>query len=187
MSTQQHLTESNLAEYLRSVGFIPHDLAVAVESVGEGNINWVRRVRSVSDGRSWVVKQARPALERFPEYRVSTERAAFEARYFEVVGPFDPDGICVELLFFDSRQRVLVLEDLGDATPLSQALARGTAAAPEVLAAGRALGRFLGAVHSGTRRADLASRFENDEMRRLHGDHIFQLPYRPNDFPLSPP
>ena len=24
-------------------------------------------------------------------------------------------------------------------------------------------------------------------MQRLHGDHIFTLPYRPNDFPLSPP
>ena len=186
MSAQLHLTEANLAEYLRNVGFIPQSLAVAIEPVGEGNINWVRRVRSVSDGRSWVVKQARPALERFPEYRVSTERAAFEARYFEVAGPFDPNGICVEVLFFDPRQCVLVLEDLGNATPLSQTLARETAAAPVVAAAGRALGRFLGAVHSGTRRANLAPRFENDEMRRLHGDHIFQLPYRPNDFPLTP-
>lgn len=186
MSAQQRLTESNLAAYLRDVGFIPHNLAVAVEPVGEGNINWVRRVRSVSDGRSWVVKQARPALERFPEYRVSTERAVFEARYLEVAAPFDPDGICIELLFFDARQRVLVLEDLGDATLLSQILARGAASAAEVSAVGRALGRFLGAVHSGTRGADLAPRFENHEMRRLHGDHIFRLPYRPNDFPLSP-
>src|SRR5262249_20548023 len=29
-------------------------------------------------------------------------------------------------------------------------------------------------------------RFANDEMRRLHGDHIFALPFRPNDFPLPP-
>ncbi len=186
MSAQRRLTESNLAVYLKDVGFIPQNLTIAVEPVGEGNINWVRRVRSVSDGRSWVVKQARPDLERFPEYRVSTERAVFEARYLEAAAPFDPDGICIELVFFDPRERVLVLEDLGDATLLSQVLSRGAAAASEVSAVGRVLGRFLGAVHSGTRGTDLAPRFENDEMRRLHGDHIFRLPYRPNDFPLSP-
>ena len=37
----------------------------------------------------------------------------------------------------------------------------------------------------GTRDAGLASRFQNDAMRRLHGDHIFELPLRENDFPLS--
>ena len=58
-----------------------------VEPVGDGNINWVRRVRSA--GSSWVVKQARPTLERFPEYRASTERIGFEARFYETVAGCD--------------------------------------------------------------------------------------------------
>ena len=41
-------------------------------------------------------------------------------------------------------------------------------------------------MHAATRGAGLAERFANEEMRRLHGDHIFHLPYRSNDFPLSP-
>jgi 5-methylthioribose kinase len=155
-----------------------------VEPAGTGNINWVRRVRSLGDGASWVVKQARPALERFPEYRAPTERALFEARYFETTAPFDREGVCIGVLFFDERERVLVLEDLGDAEPLSAALARGPAS--EVAAAACTLGAFLGAVHAGTRSRSLAKRFENDAMRRLHGDHIFHLPYRPNEFTLSP-
>ena len=57
---------------------------VSVEPAGDGNINWVRRVR-VPDGRSIVVKQARGALERFPEYSVDPVRMVFEARYFEIV------------------------------------------------------------------------------------------------------
>ena len=184
MSTQRRLTEADLAEYLASVGIIPHGTAVRVEPAGAGNINWVRRVRSLGDGASWVVKQARPALERFPEYRAPTERAVFEARYFETAAPFDRDGVCIGVVFFDERERVLVLEDLGDAAPLSAALARG--AASEVAAAACSLGAFLGAVHAGTRGQSLAGRFENDAMRRLHGDHIFHLPYRPNEFTLSP-
>ena len=50
------------------------------------------------------------------------------------------------------------------------------------------LGAFLGAVHAATdgdAGDRLAPRFQNGEMRRLHGEHIFLLPLRPNDFGLS--
>ncbi len=183
MTGQLHLTEANLPEYLRKLGTLPEGVSVAVEPAGEGNINWVRRVRS-SDGASWVVKQARPALERFPEYRVSTERAVFEARYGEVAAAFDDRGILVRIEHFDPVEKVLVLEDLGAAVSLSAALARGDHA--RVVGVASALGSFLGRVHRGTRDPALARRFANDEMRRLHGDHIFSLPFRENDFPLSP-
>jgi len=87
-----------------------------------------------------------------------------------------------EVLHFDAAQRVLVLEDLGDAQRLDHALAAGRDVRDPLLA----LCEFLGRVHAGTRDAPLAARFDNREMQRLHGDHIFQLPFRENDFPLSP-
>ena len=83
------------------------------------------RARAEGSPRSWVVKQARPALERFPEYSASTERIAFEARYYEVTAPLDPDSACPSVLWFDPIQCVLVLEDLGDAERLDGALGRG--------------------------------------------------------------
>ena len=184
VSDQLRLDEANLPDYLAKLDLLPPGEELRVEPAGEGNINWVRRVRAPRSGRSLVVKQARPALERFPEYRASTERIVFEARYYETVRPLDREGICPQVLWFDAAQRVLVLEDLGAAERLDAALARGADVGPVV----RALGAFLGAVHAATG-ADagrpLAGRFANDEMRRLHGDHIFQLPYRANDFPLS--
>jgi 5-methylthioribose kinase len=177
---QARLSEENLAAYLARVGLISPGEAVFVAPLGDGNINWVRRFRSGGSAR--VVKQARSALERFPQYQVSTERIVFEARYYEEVKRFDHEGVCPRILFFDAAERVLVLEDLGDAERLDAALDRGA----DVASAAAALGAFLGRVHAGTRAGDLASRFANDEMRRLHGDHVFLLPYRPNDFPLSP-
>src|SRR5215510_927722 len=113
MSRQEVLSEASLGAYLARAGLVAAGEAVAVEPLGDGNINWVRRFRTRSGTR--VVKQARPALERFPEYRVTTERLAFEARYYEVVGPFDREGICPRILFFDPDASVLVLEDLGGA------------------------------------------------------------------------
>ncbi len=176
---QDPLTDASLGGYLARSGLIEPGARGVVEAVGDGNINWVRRFRTRS--ASHVVKQARPALERFPEYRVSTERLLYEARYYEVTAPFDLDGICPRITFFDPDARVLVLEDLGGAERLDSALARGA----DVSACAAALGGFLGRVHAGTRDPALAARFANDEMRRLHGEHVFLLPYRPNDFPLS--
>jgi len=177
---QHRLSEENLAAYLSRCGLISPGERLEVEALGDGNINWVRRFRTASGAR--VVKQARSALERFPQYEAPTERIVCEARYFETTAPFDLEGICPRILFFDPEERVLVLEDLGDAERLDSALARGA----DVSRSAAAVAAFLGRVHRGTRGADLAARFANDGMRRLHGDHIFRLPYRPNDFPLSP-
>jgi 5-methylthioribose kinase len=178
---QIHLTEANLPDYLRGIGIVDASDPVAVEKAGDGNINWVRRA-ILPGGRSFVVKQARPALERFPQYQVDTARIVFEARYYETVRPHDHEGLCPAVHGFDEDARVLVLEDLGGAERLDRALARG--ACP--LAAAAALGRFLGRVHAATADAPgLAARFANDAMRCLHGDHIFLLPFRDNDFPLE--
>ena len=183
---QLQLGEENLPDYLRSLGLLGPGEGASVERAGDGNINWVRRVRvsrkGSPGGRSWIVKQARPALERFPEYRVSTERIVFEHRYGERARPFDADGVLPRVHAFDPEARVLVLEDLGGAERMDHALARGA----ELAEAAACLGAFLGRVHAGTREPGLANAFANDAMRRLHGDHIFQLPLRENDFPLPP-
>ena len=189
MGTQNPLTEASLPDYLRAIGIARESDPIAVEKAGDGNINWVRRARVSAPegaslvGASWIVKQARPALERFPEYQVTTERIVFEHRWYETVRPFDLDRVCPEIHGFDAEARVLVLEDLSGAERLDAALARGA----EVTRSLEALAGFLGRAHAGTRDPALAARFSNDDMRRLHGDHIFELPLRPNDFPLEPP
>ena len=58
----------------------------------------------------------------------------------------------------------------------------------DATAVAQRLARFLGTVHRASAGdASLAARFENDAMRRLHGDHIFVLPFAPNEFPLEAP
>jgi len=175
------LDDATLPEYLRGAGLLRAGEVVAVEPAGDGNINWVRRVRG--SGRSFVVKQARPTLERFPEYEAPAERIVCEARYYETVRALDREHVCPNVLGFDEAARVLVLEDLGDAPRLDAALAEGF----DATATAARLARFLGAVHAATANdASLAARFPNDGMRRLHGDHIFVLPFSANEFPLPP-
>lgn len=184
MDAQRLLTEDLLPDYLRGLGLAQPGEAIRIEPAGDGNINWVRRATLPGPhARSYVLKQARPALERFPQYQAPTERIVCEARWLERVRPFDAEGICPRVHRFDEANRVLVLEDLGRAERLDAALARGADASAALLR----LARFLGRVHAGTRDdASLAADFSNGAMQRLHGDHIFALPYQPNDFPLPP-
>ena len=183
MREQLRLGEHNAAPYLRGQRLLEPGEEASLEPAGDGNINWVRRVRISPSGRSLVLKQARPALERFPEYQVTTERILFEWRYYEIARASDLGGVLPKVLSFDERERVLVLEDLGAAERLDQALGRGS----DGWGAAHALGQFLGRVHAATHdRPGLARDFSNDAMRRLHGDHIFFLPFRENAFPLSP-
>jgi 5-methylthioribose kinase len=89
------------------------------------------------------------------------------------------------VLHVDADQHVLVLEDLGECERLDAALRRGADLTREL---GR-IAAFLGRVHEGTRGADLASfpdGASDDGVLRLHLEHIFRLPFAPNDFPLSP-
>ena len=181
LSTQLSLTDRNLPEYLRSVGLAEATDDVVVEPAGDGNINWVRRAR-LKGGKSYIVKQARPALEKFPEYEVSTDRIVFEARYLARVQPLDTEDLCPAVHHFDPDQKVLVMEDLGASVRLDDALEARRPIADEM----EAVARLLGRVHRATADdPDLAAEFANDAMRRLHGDHIFTLPYR-EEFPAPP-
>jgi len=185
LNAQRLLSEANLPEYLCGLGLTHPGEALRVEPAGDGNINWVRRATALaSPPRSYVVKQARPALERFPQYQAPTERIVCEARYLEHVRGWDADGVCPRVLCFDEPNRVLVLEDLGAAERLDRRLARGGDASGALTT----LAAFLGRVHRETRgdSPGLALRFANEPMQRLHGAHIFSLPYQVNDFVLPP-
>lgn len=184
MDVQRLLSEDSLPDHLRRLGLAGPRDPIAVEPAGDGNINWVRRATLGGDARrSYVIKQARPALERFPQYQAPTERIVCEARYLEIAAAWDADGVLPQVLAFDAPNRVLVLEDLGAAERLDAALERGT----EPSAALVSLAAFLGRVHRGTRGDEsLVPRFANASMQRLHGDHIFALPFSENDFVLPP-
>lgn len=179
---QFRLDDRNLPAYLEKLGLVSHTSGIEVRSAGNGNINWVRRAVAPEIGHSWVIKQARSTLEAFPEYSAPVERIGFETRYFRLVSGFDDDGVCPRIEHFDSENSVLVLEDLSDSHRMDHLIALNR----DVSEAAAKIAGFLGRVHQGTSDGELAGSFKNDEMRRLHGDHIFFLPYRDNDFPLSP-
>ncbi|MFP6665569.1 MAG: phosphotransferase [Deltaproteobacteria bacterium] len=177
------LDELSAIDHLRERGLLGATEQATLEPAGDGNINWVRRVRC-ADGRSFILKQAREQLERFPEYRVDTKRILIESAWLELARPLDVDGCCPQVLDFCAEARVLVLEDLGEVPRLDDELGRETDLNPALAK----IGALLGRVHNVTRGdGSLHTRFANQEMRELHFTHIFDLPFAENDFPLPEP
>lgn len=177
------LNEDSVVDFLCQRGLLQPGTPCTTEPAGDGNINWVRRVRA-ADGRSWIIKQAREQLEKFPQYRADTRRILIEAAWIRHAATIDPDGCCPTILDFDPERRVLVLEDLGNCPRLDEELLTKR----DLSVALEATGGLLGRVHQSTRgQPALRSTFRNDDMRDLHFAHIFELPFGDNDFPLPQP
>ena len=177
------ITEDSAIEYLRARGLAEAETQCTTEPAGDGNINWVRRIQA-NDGRSWIIKQAREQLEKFPQYRADTRRILVEAAWLQQAASVDHDACCPEIIDFDPDLRVLVLEDLGLCPRLDQELLteRNLAAPLETI------GGLLGRLHRKTSHdASLAATFRSTNMRELHFAHIFELPFSENDFPLPEP
>jgi len=166
------LDDENLLGYVEQSGILPG--ADRVESMGEGNLNYVRRVRA-ADGATVVVKQARTGIEGLPDFPLSSARILFERRYEQVVRSLLPESADVlpRILRFDEDARILVMEDVGNGRSLLEELRAGRDRGSAV----RRLAGFLGEVHAASlaHTDALQPQFANDEMRRLRGEQVFAV------------
>ncbi len=146
---------------------------LGAEKAGEGNMNCAVRVRTSAG--SFILKQARPWLEKYPEIAAPFDRTLAEARFYGLVAS-NPAvaGRMPRMLWSDDAARVIALEDLGVASDFFPVYAREIALPEQTLAD---LVAYLSALH-GLAPADPAARerLANREMRALNHEHIFALP-----------
>lgn len=165
-----------VAAYLSSMAWLmPNEVVETVSRAGEGNMNCVLRV--VTCLRSFILKQSRPWVEKYPSVPAPWDRALIEARFYQEVQP--RQGVAKylpKLLGFDSQERLLMLEDLGEAQDFTFLYSDGGKRLDEAELNG--LIDFLGALHTSLQGPELAVAFSNIEMRQLNHEHVFALPLR---------
>lgn len=162
---------AGLADQLRRLGWIgPSESIQAVERAGEGNMNCTLRV--TLPGRSVVLKQSRPWVEKYPSIAAPMDRALAERDFYALVAgtPGVADRM-PRLLASDASLRLLAFEDLGPASDLTTLYAGESLDA----ATRTALVDYLSALHAIPQAAG-APRLTNREMRVLNHEHIFRLP-----------
>lgn len=161
-----------MAEYLRGLGWLgAQEEIVDVRPAGAGNMNCTLRVRTGL--RTFIVKQARPWVEKYPHIAAPAERAVVEARFYALIAMHDEIAAFMpKLIGCDAEARMLCLEDLGEAQDCTSLYQRRKIAGRDL----KTLVRFVSGLHAAFRAYTDRAAFSNTAMRELNHHHIFVLP-----------
>jgi 5-methylthioribose kinase len=165
----------DVERYLLSRGVLASDATpIAVARAGAGNMNLALRV-TTRDGRSFILKQGRPWVEKYAHIPAPFERTIVEAAFYAAVQPVpDVARHMPSVLHVDARNHVLLLEDIGAAGDFTSIYDDGVVPNATVAA-------LLDWLHHLSRVSvpvDQRAVFSNREMRALNHEHIFDFPLR---------
>jgi 5-methylthioribose kinase len=161
---------AGLESYLRARAWLEgSEFVTATEIAGQGNMNYI--VRVTTSGRTFILKQARPWVEKYPEIAAPFDRALVEAEFYSSVRHSAAAAFMPILHWVDEESRILCLEDLGTLGDFTNVYGGVRIQAEEL----DELCRFLSFLHRS--RSHLANR----EMRSLSHFHVFVLPFQPDN------
>lgn len=168
-----------LSEYLKGKNWLHSGEHIqSVEKPGEGNMNCVFRI--ITNERSFIIKQARPWVEKYPQIEAPVERNEIEGNYFslinkdEILRKFSP-----ELLGIDKDSFVLLMSDLGNGADYAHLYQKNQTISELEL---EGIIRYLSQLHI----LENPTFSENKAMRALNHFHIFTFPFlEENDFNLD--
>lgn len=169
--------------YLRSKKWIaPDEDLISAKKPGEGNMNYTLRVRT--NFRTFILKQSRPYVEKYPQVPAPRERALLEAQFYEIIQTDERlYNYTPELVDVDKENFLIQLEDLGDYEDFSFLYQAEKQISDEDLAQ---LGEFLSLLHGEFNSSKVSPNLANRAMRDLNAEHIFTYPFlEENGFDLD--
>lgn len=173
------LDAANLAAldaYLGRRGWLSAGPAVSAQRIGDGNMNMTVRVRA--NQSSFILKQARPWVVKYPQIPAPIERAAVEAAFYGITSQVPAVGSRMpRLLGFDPDCNLLCLEDLGEAGDLMRLYRTGRMTTEQCCE----LTEFLVELHSIAVPDSATPILRNRAMRKLSHEHQYDLPLRPEN------
>lgn len=169
---EDHL--DHFAEYLKQKALISLDENVlSIVKPGEGNMNFVRRV--ITDKGSFIIKQCRPWVEKYPQIEAPVERQAVEASYYQLIAndPFFYQ-YSPKVIVYDTENLIIAFEDLGEGSDFTFSYKKS-----EKINAGQSVSllKYISHLHNsdwGNQKIQFPS---NQELKQLNHEHIFQYPY----------
>jgi len=162
-----------ILNYLISIGRLSKQAdKLKLSKAGDGNMNLTLRVEA--EGQSFILKQARPWVEKYPQIAAPASRLEVEFAFYQSCSM---DGVLQKhtpgVLFFDPENRIELLEDLGEGEDLG-ALYRGGVLSSDELSQ---LAEILSHIHSLKLSSQQRKVFQNQRMKDLNHFHIFVFPF----------
>ena len=106
------MKESDVIAYIQEkLDFFEKDASLECQEIGDGNLNYVFRVRDCHDGTSIIVKQAGTHLRISEEMSLTTDRGRIEASILKLQGELCP-GLVPKVYLYDEVMCAMIMEDM---------------------------------------------------------------------------
>ena len=151
---------------------------MALEKPGEGNMNRVLRV--LTGKRSFILKQARPWVEKYPGIDASVERNAVEAKYYAFINQDEKlKKYSPGLTGVDEDHFIMNITDLGEGTDYTRLYQKEKKLSGKEL---KSILHYLSILHN----LHCDTFPSNMSMRNLNHEHVFVFPFsEDNGFDLD--
>lgn len=166
--------KKELEKYLKNRQWLsPAEQVISTEKPGEGNMNFTLRVQTKT--RSFILKQSRDYVEKYPQVPAPEERVLREAEFYGLTADFPAlKKRMPNLLHLDKENHVMCLEDLDQAKDYTFLYQNGeTLSEPDLEALIDFSATLPNQITTKTTKVNLPNR----AMRELNYEHIFNYPY----------
>lgn len=165
---------NGLTEYLANTSFLGKDEVLKNITIpGAGNMNVVFRIET--NQRSFVLKQSRPWVEKYPNIKAPIERIQTEAEFYTTIqSSVLLKSHSPEIFLVDIENFIVIMEDLGKVEDFTRIYSSGYELSTKDITN---LSTYLIELHQ-LKPADYPS---NQEMRILNHAHIFDIPFQSNN------
>lgn len=179
------LTEATAVELVKELNIFPASATLSCNEIGDGNLNYVFKIREEETGRGIIVKQALPYAKVVGEsWPLTLKRATLEANALKKHGEYVPE-LVPEVYASDENLAITIMEDLSHLTIARTGLINGEVYPQLSADIGRYLARTLFytsdlALHPFEKKR-LAVEFSNPELCKITEDLIFTDPFFNHD------
>ncbi|PRX56395.1 phosphotransferase [Flagellimonas meridianipacifica] len=175
---EEHLALHKLQEFLKANGWLIADEHIqSLQKAGEGNMNVVLRVQT--NHRSFILKQSRPYVQKYPQIEAPLERIAVERHFYKALEGSSIATSFPKVIAYDAGQYLMMQEDLGQCDDMGYLYGQRKVSSQQI----RKLVQLAGTIHSVGK---LDTFPQNRQLRELNHQHIFILPFlKENGFSLN--
>lgn len=166
--------KTELETYLKDQGWLkPEEKIASTEKPGEGNMNFTLRIDT--GRRTFIIKQSRGYVEKYPQVEAPEKRALKEAEFYALASKNTHlKAMMPQLIAVDKVNNVLQLEDLGSGKDYTYIYQEGKTISEEELLK---LMDFVAQLHTNITAKSDTNPVANRKMRKLNHEHIFLYPY----------
>ena len=167
---------SDLQALLEAKGWISHEQIKATTKAGEGNMNMVMRVDT--DQRSFILKQPRPFVFKYPDIPAPEDRILTEYQFHQVVSGSAVGAQVPRVLHFDPADYLLMSAFIEEANDMIYLYETGHPTSAQFTS----LINGLNELHA----LSVEDYPPNQGLKALNHQHIFHLPFiEDNGFSLD--